>query len=332
MRIPLCVPALAVCLLLPGPARGDSAIEAPSYLRLLEHRDIAARPDWRFDGLLQQCVERAVGDLELGDLVRRGEFGVALVDLSDGARSRLAEVNGEQMMYAASVPKLAVLLAAFQAKDEGRLRIDPEFERTLTSMIRQSSNSAASAAIARVGFNYIASVLWQSGLYDPELGGGLWVGKAYGGQNDRWHRDPVANLSHGASPLSLVSLLTLLSQDRLVDADSSRAMKRILSGSQIHHKFVRGLDARPGSQIQRKSGTWRDWHGDAALVERDGKQYTAAALCHHPDGGRILERLIVSLDDCVMAPKTRRTRPVDRSGRASVSDQRRPAHRQSLAR
>ena len=62
---------------------------------------------------------------------------------------------------------------------------------------------------------------------------------------------------------------------------------------------MRGLDARPGSRIYRKSGTWHQWHGDAALVERGGKRYVATALCEDPDGSHILERLILALDDCI---------------------------------
>src|SRR4029078_12387822 len=108
---------------------------------------------------------------------------------------------------------MGAIYAAFQARKEGRLVIDDAFRETLTQMCRVSSNAAASAAIQKVGFPYIASVLWQSGLYDPAHVGGIWVGKAYG-KNDYCHRDPVRNVSQGASAVALARLLTLLSQDR----------------------------------------------------------------------------------------------------------------------
>ena len=130
------------------------------------------------------------------------------------------------------------------------------------------------------------------------MGGGLWVGKAYGGQNDYWQRDPVANLSHGATAVSLAKLLTSLAQGKLVDQQSSREMLDILGNPGLCHKFVKGLGCRP-STIYRKSGSWSEWHGDAALVEREDKRYVAIALFHATDGEKRLQQLILSLDDCI---------------------------------
>lgn len=289
----------ASILLLPAPARADGDDgDAPDFVRQYPHRDIAVDPGFRYDRGLQDRLEGAVASLGLDGLAKTGRFGVALVDIADPQHPVLAEVRGGEMIYAASMPKIAVLYAAFQARKERRLVIDGEFRDTLTQMCRVSSNCAASAAIDKVGFPYIASCLWESGLYDEEMGGGLWVGKAYGGENDQWRRDPVANLSHGATAVSVAKLLTLLAQGRLVDAQSSREMLDILGNPGLHHKFVRGLDSRP-STIFRKSGSWKEWHGDAALVERDGKRYVAVALMQTTEGERLLEQLILRLDDCI---------------------------------
>ena len=305
--------ALAALLALAGTARadGDESDDAtvagvPDWMTFYAHGDIARDPGFRADGDLQRRLDTAVDHMGLRGLASQGKLGIAVVDLADPAHPRLADVRGDEMIYAASVPKIGVLYAAFQARKEGRLAIDDGFRETLTQMCRVSSNQCASAAIQKVGFPYIASVLWQSGLYDPERGGGLWVGKAYGGQNDYWHRDPVKNLSHGANARSLATLLTLLAQDRLVDAKSSAEMKEILGNPGLHHKFVRGLDSRP-STICRKSGSWSHWHGDAAIVTRADKRYVAVALCESDAGERILEDLILQLDDCVAckAPETK---------------------------
>lgn len=280
-------------------AEPEAAIPgAPSWMTFYAHGAIAVDPGFLTDAALQDRLERAVDGLGLRSLAGAGKLSVALVDLENPAAPRLAQVNGTRMIYAASIPKIAVLHAAFQARKEGRLLIDEPFREILTQMCRVSSNQAASTAIQRVGFPYIASVLWQSGLYDPKQGGGLWVGKAYGGVNDSWHRDPVAGLSHGATAVSVARLLTLLAQDRLVDAQSSTEMRQILGSPGLHHKFVRGLDSRP-STICRKSGSWSHWHGDAALVQREGRRYVAVALCESDAGGSILENLILQLDDCV---------------------------------
>ncbi len=62
---------------------------------------------------------------------------------------------------------------------------------------------------------------------------------------------------------------------------------------------MRGLETRPGARIFRKSGTWRDFHADAALVERHDTKYVAVGLVHDAGGEGILQRLIVSLDSLV---------------------------------
>ena len=74
----------------------------------------------------------------------------------------------------------------------------------------------------------------------------------------------------------------------------------------ISHKFVRGLSGRAGVEIYRKSGTWHEYHCDAALIDDGDRTYVAVGLTRHPDGARILERLIVTLDGLVAEPTAAR--------------------------
>jgi len=77
-------------------------------------------------------------------------------------------------------------------------------------------------------------------------------------------------------------------------------MKEILGHPAIHHKFVKGLEAtRPEAKIYRKSGSWRQWHSDSAIVEHDGRRYIAVALTEDAHGGQLLSELIVALDDII---------------------------------
>ncbi len=78
-------------------------------------------------------------------------------------------------------------------------------------------------------------------------------------------------------------------------------MKEILGGSAISHKFVKGLQScQPTAQIFRKSGSWRQYHADSAIVERDGRRYIAVALAEDPQGGEWLKKLIVQLDGLIL--------------------------------
>ncbi len=167
-------------------------------------------------------------------------------------------------------------------------------------MIRHSSNEAATRVIRSIGFEAIAACLEQPRyeLYDPEGAGGLWVGKAYDGE-PAVARDPVAGTSHGATARQAARFFALLDRGLLVSPARSREMLEILGDPGVNHKFVKGLANRPGTTLYRKSGTWRTFHADAALIERGGRKYAAAALIDDPQGSEMLEHLIVALDDLI---------------------------------
>ena len=236
--------------------------------------------------------------LDLRDAVQGGQVSVALVDVTQLAEPRVAAVNGDQMMYAASLPKIAVLLGAFEKIAQGKLKYDPETERTLERMIRESSNQAATEMMQRVGKEYIAHVLLSPRyrLYDPAHNGGLWVGKDYA-KTGVWRRDPLHNLSHGATAMQVARFYYLLQTGNLVTPEYSREMKRILAEPAIEHKFVRALHrVNPDATLFRKSGTWGTFHSDSVLVERDGHAYIAVALANGVRGETWLGEIIIELD------------------------------------
>lgn len=258
-------------------------------------------PSIRPDPGLQRSLESTVSNLALNRPVQERRLAVSLVDITDPARPRYAGVNDREMMYAASLPKIAVLVAAFEKIRSGLLDYTPSVKEMLTRMVRYSSNADASLAIHKVGFEYIARVLTSAKyrLYDPLMNGGLWLGKAYGGPNDYWQRDPLHNISHGATSLQVARFFLLLEQGLLVSPQYSAEMKEILSKPGIHHKFVKGLDSKPGAEVYRKSGTWHDWHSDAALIEHNGKKYIAVALMNDARGSEIFPKLILQMDSLI---------------------------------
>ena len=87
---------------------------------------------------------------------------------------------------------------------------------------------------------------------------------------------------------------------QLVSPEHSRQMKDILAEPAIKHKFVKGLESKhPNPRIYRKSGTWRQFHSDSAIVEHDGRRYIAVALAKSPRGGKWLSDLIIAMDKLV---------------------------------
>jgi beta-lactamase class A len=256
------------------------------------------------DQSLQKDLEASLAALKLDQAVRNKSLCVALVDITDPDSPRLASVNGDNMMYAASLPKIAILLGAFDRIEKGELTLTRALREKLTRMIRNSSNQAATEMLNLVGKDYLARLLASPRyrLYDPELNGGLWVGKDYG-QAGAWKRDPLHNLSHGATAFQVARFYYLLEAGRLVSPEMSREMKEILGQPAIHHKFVKGLEqAGLAAKIYRKSGTWQNFHADSGIIEHDGHRYIAVALAKDPAGGQWLSKLIVSLDHLICRP------------------------------
>src|SRR5262245_66350904 len=76
------------------------------------------------DSSLQERLRGVVEAQGLGGAVATGRLALALVDLSAPGRPHLAMLNGDTMIYAASLPKIAILLGAFVEAERGRFSLD----------------------------------------------------------------------------------------------------------------------------------------------------------------------------------------------------------------
>jgi beta-lactamase class A len=261
-----------------------------------------------FDPGLQSRLERTLERLALSDAVRQQHLAVALTDISDPGDPRLASVNGDTMLYAASLPKIAILLGAFVEVERGRLRLDASTRRSLTDMVRVSSNEEATRMLNRVGKSNLIQILSSNRFrfYDPATNGGLWVGKEYG-KSPAYRRDPLHNISHGATALQTARFYYLLETGHLLRPGLAREMKSMLGNPGIHHKFVKGLADYSGVRVFRKSGSWRHWHADSAIVEDGASKYILVALAEDARGGQWMEDIARAVHP-VMVPKKRLAR------------------------
>jgi beta-lactamase class A len=228
--------------------------------------------------------------------VQDGRLSVALAILDDPAHPLLAEANGDRMFYAASLPKIAILLGAAVELERGALIMDETLDADLNHMIRNSCNTCATRVLDRVGRERLIDILQDPDLrfYEPEGAGGLWVGKPYGPE-PAYHRGPVAGKSHGANALQVVRFYCALNAGNLISEKQNEMMLNALRDSAIHHKFVRALDRFETDAVYRKSGTWKGYHADSAMVVADGRTYVMVALADDPAGSRWLERLGTAL-------------------------------------
>jgi beta-lactamase class A len=218
------------------------------------------------------------------------------VGLLDLRTNRVAMINPDRIEYAASVPKIGILLAWFQLHPLESL--DAETRHELGLMIKASSNEMAAKHSRAMGLREIQQVLESYGFYDASRGGGLWVGKHYGPNSERIG-DPVADHSHAATVRQLLRFYQLLDRGGLVSPAASREMRAIFLSPDIphdDHKFVRALAGR-NLPLLRKWGSWEEWLHDTALVEGPHRRYVLVGLTHHAAGDAYLEELARAVDD-----------------------------------
>ena len=272
------------------------------------------------DPELERQLQTIADDLGITPLAKDGRATLILVDLPDSARTgstatsrpRHAGLAADSTLGAASIAKLAILAAAYDAAASGELGITPDVRRTLERMIRASNNPEATRMIGILGFEKIAASLDNPRIGLHSKAGGLWVGKDYSGPKAKlWRAEPHSGQGHAASAASVARFYALLDRGELVSPEASAAMREILSVTLRSSKFVAGLGAAaglkaptegkpvviPGYRMLRKSGSYGDWQGDSALIEAPGRRYILVCILRDWEGGEAkLRKLAVRVD------------------------------------
>lgn len=232
-------------------------------------------------------------------LVEQKKMAVGVVDLSDPYQVKYARLNGNVMMYAASLPKIAILLATMEAIESGDIEDSAEIQALMRQMISKSSNTAATELMDMVGFDRIEQVLKspEYELYDEDYGGGLWVGKRYAKTGER-RPDPLRGISHGATVSQVCRFYYLMAYGKLVSPERSKEMLAYMDNPALNHKFVSTLRTiAPQAHLYRKSGTWKTFHSDSVLVWGPERRYILVALIDDPEGEKILRNMVVVVDN-----------------------------------
>ena len=205
--------------------------------------------------------------LEHIDASLRARYGMTTAQTAVGVLDlntlRLAMIHPDREEYAASIPKIGILLAYFQIHPEAATNLDGETRHELGLMAKASSNEMAAKFSRELGLKPIQAVLDTYHFYDPNHGGGIWVGKHYG-QSDERIGSPVGDNSHAATVRQLLRFFLLLEQGKLVSPAASKTIREIFASPDIPPddiKFVKGLAGRD-VQIIRKWGSWEDWQHD----------------------------------------------------------------------
>lgn len=132
-------------------------------------------------------------------------------------------------------------------------------------------NRGAAKVISSVGFPYIGSLAWQSGLFHP-IRGGLWLTTSYG--KGDWSSNPVKGVSSAnLTALSAATYFTLLAQGRLVDDAGSTDIKNVLRHGCTTSLFPPGLGVKAA-----KCGIFNSYLHDCVLIDRGSVRYVVAGV------------------------------------------------------
>jgi beta-lactamase class A len=245
--------------------------------------------------------------------LRAAKVRVALIDLAHGEPPALADYHGDAPIYPASVVKFVYLMAAYRWQEEGRLRIEGEFDQELTEMIRVSSNQATRKVFARLTETEPGPELSPEAyreFRDRRLAVKRWlmslgiddlhcVNPTYDGAGDLFGRDAqfirdasVKGGLGGSAPnrqamtaIGTAKLLALLATDRALTPEDSAIVRRRMrrDPKEQRHLAARlagGAERVGGLEVYAKSGTWGPIYADAGIVRHlaSGRQMVLAVF------------------------------------------------------
>lgn len=264
-------------------------------------------PVGKFAGLISLNTEMPGLEPQVKALMARYSFlqtGMFFLDLDTG---NYLDVSGSRVFPAASTIKLPILVAYYQALEEGKVSLDETLvmrrdlitggsgdmqddpagtrystRETLAKMITISDNTATNMIVDRLGGIAKVNQRFRSwGLKDTVM------------------RNWLADLSgtNTTSSKDMVRLLALLVNGKLVTPSSQEQILDLLRHTTIKTLLPAGLG--PGADIADKTGDIGFLIGDAGLITMpNGKRYLAGIFVKRPyrdSRGRDFIRQVSSL-------------------------------------
>ena len=232
--------------------------------------------------------------------------------------------NEEEIFHAASTMKVPVMMALFQAVDDGELRLDqpipvrnqfqslvdtspftldpkedgdPDLyqavgstrplEELIRRMIVRSSNLATNLLIDKLGASRAQDLMRGLGAYRIRILRGVEDEKAY-----------RAGLNNVTSATDLAIALSALAQGTSFKPASNEKMIEILKEQEFNEKIPAGLP--PGTVVAHKTGDITNFHHDAAIVYPPGeKPYVLVVLTQGYQDEKDANRVIAGISQVV---------------------------------
>ncbi len=245
-------------------------------------------PSKQLQDVLDQIVAR---NLENQRGLKPNQAHVAVIDLENPEKPRLAQYNGREPFYPSSVIKMVYMGYVYHLAKNGELEITPQVHKKLYQMIHPSSNTATA---------------WIVDLWSDTCGGESRSPEDYkefafkrNGCN-RWLRSlgieqinacqktwgcPIPpgekQFLRGGTPagpwvnrnsmtaVAAARYLQILAADALVDPESCDEMRKLMVRDVRNQNYQRmriAGGAPPGAKVYSKTGTTCDTFHDAGIV------------------------------------------------------------------
>ena len=214
-----------------------------------------------------------------------GRVAMEIRDLNTGYTSAF---NANAVMPAASTIKIPIMVEVFRQMELGNFDLNRRVEllpqdrdwgsgsicdapvgttfpvsRLLDEMITVSDNTAANMLIRLVGRAHINRTMYRLGLHHTRLADYI--------RTSGWN----VRTTLRTTPNDMVTLLTRMAKDELIDSWSSKQMIAILEADEINSLLPEPLPQVP---IAHKTGSFSDTLNDVGIVYSPGAPYVIAVM------------------------------------------------------
>ncbi len=214
--------------------------------------------------------------------------GIFLVDLDTGS---YLNFNGDAAFASASTIKLPILVAFFQAVDEGKVQLDqmltlrPEHIAGGSGEMQDDAPGKKYSALEVAKKMIVVSDNTATNMMIELLGGAEVLNQHFAnwGLSTTVLRNNLPDLegTNTTSPKDLINIIAQVDRGNLVSVKSRDRILQIMRQTQNDSLLPKGLGE--GSVIAHKTGNINTMLADAGMVDLpNGKRYLVAVMVKHP--------------------------------------------------
>jgi beta-lactamase class A len=283
------------------------AVVYPILNKNAAENDIAASEEASYDYKRATSYRELMSELEHRAAKFHGEAGILVKDLK--TRQTIG-INSSKLFPSASLVKMPIMAAVFQAEKEGRLKLTdtlaverkekirssskvyrarPGTKFTIIDLVEQmithSDNTATNMIVDSLGFGYLNQKFVEFGLKNTDMRRGV--------MDLKWR---AAGIENYTTPEDMALLLEKIYHGELVSPEASMQMMEILKRQHINDRLPKGL---PGDLVvAHKTGLLHDTVSDCGIVFTNEGDFIICVLTADIHGYKSAKRFIGKIAEC----------------------------------